>query len=842
MSRSPQLERTVGLFWEKSGIDGNNPIALSHVLYDIAKSFSSAGNVDIAEIFMPSVTEEEERMFNEIGFEVIEETQENVINGRSLFCRILLWLWDTERTQKNTQLPCVVLVTRNNDYASMLNKFRNRSVYVVCISNFIEDNQPINHELRRACTTSIEFNDVIERSQEVSISEIKHCSDSDSPSPLNPPESSTGEPPHENSSSLRNDEENATNGKSPEESPQSVIHTRSGEDLFPDHTRGLPLSYQRSLWHVDNSAGYVPSAAVEDMQDMRLGGDPRLDAIHRSSSSEGSTSRYSSSGLPTHVSPSHFNSSSFNSSPFVPPKVNEVSPLADQGGFWNSTPPPSNQQSSGSEVISREQRALHGELVNAVYAYNVKTAVSTLRKIYTKQTRHYRIPTILAVVFPDTGAMVADGRTDLLNVAVGFSLDCIQWCFGMQKGENIESFKYKMNANIARWILRETVRKGVPSPPTQVIMNTTVSVVNHILDTVVELDFAWELLTAMKVPNAVQRLVPYILTWRASSDSSVEARVNEFLYDHQEFSIMIPPSQSRLDRNMFTPQGGYRWDDSADRKLVLGGGTHIMQAHPGQTKKHVDTEDQSLENRLLKLLARSQKGELGARIPALYRDEYGESLRLRGRKLKDILLDTGKVEMIGAEGPGDKVFRIVSKHGSNRPPMHRPSHTGETGMSSATGSYGGHHRSQSEDFLQLSIGNQQQQFPAADLRSRSEEYYNHQYHQNVFPQHCSGTRKVRPSGPPLTSILSYTSADSLHPPQQHQTSHQLQHSAASSYGYTDRSSSVESTSVPPYLHHQDDDDNSFLFSLHDSQQNYDYTAPMISELNRDSTVLHSEES
>jgi hypothetical protein len=272
------------------------------------------------------------------------------------------------------------------------------------------------------------------------------------------------------------------------------------------------------------------------------------------------------------------------------------------------------------EVLSAEQRALHDELVTAVYAYNVKEAVTTLRKIYNKQTRCFRIHTVLAVVLPDTAAMTADGRIDLLCVAVSFALDCIQWTLGVQKGENVDSFKYKMNINIARWILRETVRKGVTDPPPAPIASAVIDLVEHILDSVVEPDFAWELLSSLHVPQAMQRLVPYLLRWRSSHDPVVEARLNEFLHEHKEFSSIIPPSQphyrSPTEPGMMLPPSG-------------SFGSKYSPQSP---------DDLSLEGRLLKLLARSTKGELGARIPALYRDEFGEPLRLRGRKLKDILL------------------------------------------------------------------------------------------------------------------------------------------------------------------------------------------------------------
>ena len=45
-----------------------------------------------------------------------------------------------------------------------------------------------------------------------------------------------------------------------------------------------------------------------------------------------------------------------------------------------------------------------------------------------------------------------------------------------------------------------------------------------------------------------------------------------------------------------------------------------------------------VEERLVQVLSKYPAGVLGAHIPAIYREEYDEPLRLYGRKLKDILL------------------------------------------------------------------------------------------------------------------------------------------------------------------------------------------------------------
>jgi hypothetical protein len=189
--------------------------------------------------------------------------------------------------------------------------------------------------------------------------------------------------------------------------------------------------------------------------------------------------------------------------------------------------------------FSPEQHQLQDDLTNGVYSSNIKLTVTTLRKMYTKQTKTFRIPLVLAVVLPDTSAMIINGRNDLVNIAICFILDCIQWCFGVQKGENFESFKYKMNANIARWLLKECVRKGIPTTVSSVVSNATVKLMSQILENYLELTFVYELLQSLNIPQPIQRMVPYIHHWlnlTATLPGSMHTRVHEFLYAHPEFS------------------------------------------------------------------------------------------------------------------------------------------------------------------------------------------------------------------------------------------------------------------------------------------------------------------
>ena len=90
-----------------------------------------------------------------------------------------------------------------------------------------------------------------------------------------------------------------------------------------------------------------------------------------------------------------------------------------------------------------------------------------------------------------------------------------------------------------------------------------------------------------------------------------------------------------------------------------------------------------VEERLLTILENLYpQGVLGAHIPTIYKDFYGEPIQLQGRKLKDILLGmylelygnynyqyiimnigTGMAEILGGDNsPGGKRFRFLSQN------------------------------------------------------------------------------------------------------------------------------------------------------------------------------------
>jgi hypothetical protein len=71
-----------------------------------------------------------------------------------------------------------------------------------------------------------------------------------------------------------------------------------------------------------------------------------------------------------------------------------------------------------------------------------------------------------------------------------------------------------------------------------------------------------------------------------------------------------------------------------------------------------------VEQSLLELLRRNPSGIMGAHMASRYKEAYHRPLVLGGgRKLKDVLLATHAVKLVGGEGPGDKLFMLnASKH------------------------------------------------------------------------------------------------------------------------------------------------------------------------------------
>ena len=174
---------------------------------------------------------------------------------------------------------------------------------------------------------------------------------------------------------------------------------------------------------------------------------------------------------------------------------------------------------------------------------------------------------------------------------------------------------------------------------------------NEVLQHVVELDFCLEMLELIGVDKPLQVLRPHVASWANSDHPTLSARAADFAHRYSLSASLLQERQEyELNEALAVSE------DVNDNMVVHRAMRQVLLKR--WTSREHPQEDLSLEDRLILLLAKNGQGVMGARIPALYRDDYGEPMRLGARrKLKDVLLSTGKVQMIGPEGPGDKLFR-----------------------------------------------------------------------------------------------------------------------------------------------------------------------------------------
>jgi hypothetical protein len=207
-----------------------------------------------------------------------------------------------------------------------------------------------------------------------------------------------------------------------------------------------------------------------------------------------------------------------------------------------------------------------------------------------------------------------------------FTLSCVQWCLGMPSGEKPDSYKYKMNKNIARWLLKELQRKGIPSLLPADVAHAAYSVIAHILEHNVEPDFAQELAGMLGISSVANLTKTQQLTPRSSNESPMQGFETKFTFDIATGTISATQTPTSAQQSAAREQETY-----AQFKDFLQSNMSIQQVHAAIPKMGVD-------HRLFLLVAKSPGGLLGARIPSLYREVFGERLRLQGRKLKDILM------------------------------------------------------------------------------------------------------------------------------------------------------------------------------------------------------------
>eukprot|EP01041_Mallomonas_annulata_P006891 gene6891-13969_t len=266
------------------------------------------------------------------------------------------------------------------------------------------------------------------------------------------------------------------------------------------------------------------------------------------------------------------------------------------------------------ESITHEQAGLFQALSMAFTTRNIKAAVSTLRQVYTKQCRRFRIPNLLSIIIPETVYPFPNNDVKAGLSGIVFTLNCIQWSFTGKRIDSVDSFKYKMNKNIARWLLKEQQRKYIPPQLTQDVVNLCISVSQFVYQSTAELDFGMEILLSHNIAN------PKVIL--SSASNQIESHGVSF-------------------------------------SLMGSNGIPLQAAN----RLHTPTVQESLqvEERLIHILERAPvEGVLGAHMPAIYKEMYGEQLHLHGRKLKDVLVGTYVVEMLGGENsPGGKRFRLI---------------------------------------------------------------------------------------------------------------------------------------------------------------------------------------
>mmetsp|Transcript_15142 Transcript_15142/g.28500 ORF Transcript_15142/g.28500 Transcript_15142/m.28500 type:complete len:981 (+) Transcript_15142:116-3058(+) len=720
-SSETPLEGPVGLFWDYDSapsLDEHDMSTLIRKIQEFGDVLSGGKGFDVQVLCHHNPKNAE--YFRKFGFEVIDQDGESwpaLDSGvNSVTAKILMWLWDVQRKAaehtvgnsdcadqhddessvlsapaKIVKAPTILLLSGNDFLAPFLTSLKQRDVSVFLLSPLA--GKPIS-ALHHACSSALDLKQFLQGAV--------------------PRRRASDITPQSSQDSVVTEDETEQDA-----AIEQFINQKDDED-FPEPS---PTSMQWSP---------TPRGKNEQAPPARHVVPPlAISAMLNSARESGESSRENADQgvLP---SDQHRRPSLPHNAASRLMKGEEIamdSPRSLDGYI--------NKDDDNDTVLLQEQRTLHDELVTAIYMNNVKTAVATLRKMYTRQSRSFRIPALLSSIMPDTAAMLEDNQVELFHVSVKFSLDCIQWCFGVQRGENVESFKYKMNKNIARWILKETQRKGLTNPASQYTIGIGVALVKSLLVDTTELEFALDILTCLNVPQPLQYFVPYVTSWMKAPPAFQQhldlKSLQKFVYEHPELHTIaqrgLPvdlhdqgsasrgstsspslSSQSNTNTsssgNSYLSMSGRSWDDKGQgaygmpdaRKRdapreewirdssgsaqqgarehmlyhlneygdKLGGGASGMKQmdRPGYGHSH-NSSSQPLESKLLKLLMRSAKGELGARIPALYRDEYGEPLRLRGRKLKDILLETGLVEMVGSDGPGDKLFRIIGNSGSD---------------------------------------------------------------------------------------------------------------------------------------------------------------------------------
>merc|ERR1711865_1355993 len=104
-------------------------------------------------------------------------------------------------------------------------------------------------------------------------------------------------------------------------------------------------------------------------------------------------------------------------------------------------------------------------------------------------------------------------------------------------GNASDSFKYKMNRNISRWLLKELQRQTLPQIPHPEVESHAIAVANHILRNIAEFDFALDILVVVGVRDPYSIIRPFIEYSNRNPDPSLAVKVTEFVLKHPEIHI-----------------------------------------------------------------------------------------------------------------------------------------------------------------------------------------------------------------------------------------------------------------------------------------------------------------
>lgn len=627
--------RNIGIFWDAENsinLEIDHPFA--EAILKIARGADGCENkVSTAKIIggCMKIDFRMKEIVQNLGFELFDSVLSNpdVDSDVLMLCCILTWLWDYDAIYDSPSNNCgVVIVAPSFKLSGLLKSLKDREVHVVIVTDMTLPGCNIWQE----CTDVIhDLHDLVEKQhfQLSSIPTIKKSS--------------------------------------------QLVNNTNRNQFSNDLNAGGNNRYLSDNFLLNNSAMTVMAmnANSNPLQ-------PEFNGYFSNSST--SNSVYHQPMLPTPARAiEQLSTISTNGS-------THMRHLEQEFNRFSMSPSQENF-----DHVKDEQLQLQDELKLVYQAQNVQATVSLLRKIYTKQYKTFRIPTLLANI-PQRHSF----QTDCI-----FFLGCINWCFGGQKGSNTEAFTYKMNRNVARWLLKDIQRREVPVRILVEVSNTAVVTVQSILNQVPEFDLMFEILQWMGRQDLDTILVPYINIWSMSANMSQVKKARDFaneLRRHIDLNPPVPlvaaagpPGLGTLRRslpeyqmplpvpslpsNALLHQPNYSFSNmnATGRVSGLTGIEHSsfnMMPTTGHVPKMVDSyvsnssilqDLNAVRDRLYGLLTHFPSGILGARIPEIYQLEYQQSLQLYGKKLKDMLLSFPDVEMVGIGGPGDKMFRIVRR-------------------------------------------------------------------------------------------------------------------------------------------------------------------------------------